>query len=241
MRRSQGKGEEPAQAPTGLGPHPVVHPDARFSRSTSPASWSTLRWWLIVGCDRSKCGSRSHTQASRPARPSRATAAAAAPGRRSLEQRRDALGVVLADGVGRDRRAAGDGSHPNHRVEQGGLRHVSIIDRRRYVDTTRPPLDHRGATGRPPPPRPRSGAGRAGRGPPPYRIRLRSWASVRVGRVRGVRGCGVTGELQGVRVSFLSGPPWTGLRQAAVLAPRPISVPSPATSAKRACGVPRPG
>ena len=38
----------------------------RLSRSRSPASCRTFRWWLIVGWDRSNASLRSQTQASPP-------------------------------------------------------------------------------------------------------------------------------------------------------------------------------
>ena len=80
------------------------------SRSSRPAVCSTLRWWLMVGWERSKASLSSHTHASWStwAATSAAAAAAGRVGDR-LQQRRDPLGLLLGQRHLGQRGAAGDG------------------------------------------------------------------------------------------------------------------------------------
>ena len=64
-RRSSGHPSDESSEPgEGLALDPVVDPDATLERSSRPTSCSTLRWWLIVGWERSKASLRSQTHAS---------------------------------------------------------------------------------------------------------------------------------------------------------------------------------
>ena len=132
-RRSAEQGPEVGQ---GGGVRRGSRPRPRASRGRGGrTSCSTLRWWLIVGWDRSKASLRSHTQASPSAWEATSESSRSRTGSASaLTQRGDPLRLLGAERLLGQRRAAGDGL--DRRQLEQRLRHAINIDRCRCLVPT---------------------------------------------------------------------------------------------------------